>query len=191
MTPFDRGWRLMRITDPDSDDVVLAAYCAVCAERELDDIAEDDLGQIVGGTQVTEVSRMEFVIDFDCEDADVVVSTTGPADVNGFRQFGKAVTADPRFLPTMSVLLDHSSLDTAELGASERDELQASAFPVRERLAAARVAIVVPDEGRPASARQLGEHARLLNPGARVFRSRAAATDWLRSATGTRAPHQA
>jgi hypothetical protein len=193
MRRFDRGWRLVRIADPESEsDDVLAAYCPVCAERELDDASDElDPGQIVGGVQVSRFSRMEFVVDFDSEDADLVVTTSGPADVGGFRQFSRAMIGDARFRPTMSILVDHSALDTSSLADGELEEIHASALSVRERLAAARIAVVVSDLGEAVSAQRLGEHGQVLSPTSRAFQSRAEAAGWLRSATGTRARNEA
>lgn len=192
MTEFDRGWRLMRITDPDSGEVVLASYCPVCAERELDDgPAELDWSSVVGGVQVTKSSRMEFVIEFDSDDADVVVSTSGPAHPGGFRQLSRALACDARFQPMASILIDHSALDAGPLTAAGFEQLQAAALAVRERLAAAQIALVVPELGESDAARRLAEHAQVMSPTARAFRARAEAAVWLQRLTSARAPHQA
>jgi hypothetical protein len=184
MRQFERGWRLVHVGDPDIAEVALGAYCPVCAPRALDDLFD---AVIVGGVQVTDSTRMEFVIDFGRLEADIVVTTSGSGDAGGFRRFNRAIAGDPRLFPRMKILIDHSRLDASTLIASDLEPFGSSVEQLRERVGSSRVAIVVPDTSTYVSATRSYEHAHGLEVDARIFYSRFAAVSWLNHSAAARA----
>jgi hypothetical protein len=178
---FERGWRCVHAGDPDRGEVVPAYYCPVCAERELDGRRADELGApIRGGVQVARSARMSFVIEFDRQEADVVITTAGAADPDGFFRCNRALVADSRFHAGASILVDHTALDPRPLTESDVRELGASIAAIRERLGTSRIACVVP--GSVARRLAFAALAR-ATPGhihSHVFHSRSRAAAWLR-----------
>ena len=58
---------------------------------------------------------MEHVIDFGGPDADIVLTTSGPADTAGMKRSLHEIVSDERFRSGASLLSDHSALDFSEL----------------------------------------------------------------------------
>lgn len=112
----------------------------------------------------------------------VEVKTSGSASLAGFRAFGEAVAADPRWPPGQKLLIDHSELDLRSMSTddiallgqqSRRDD-----HPLKD---CPRGAFFVPDKLQFGLGR-LWQNYR-DDPGndhTRMFNSREAAEAWLR-----------
>jgi hypothetical protein len=126
--------------------VVLAYYCPVCARRELDARTHEHAEEpIAGSAPGRGSSRMDFVIEFGRDDLDAVVTTGGVANADGFLRLNRALVADCRFRPGMSILVDHTALDTRQYTETNLQEAAASFKALRTRIGAGRIAIVVSD----------------------------------------------
>ena len=97
------------------------------------------------GPEIGQNRRVEYDIDFDPESPfDVVVTTSGAFDPIDTAQFRERVLTDPRFLPGMNVLLDHTRLefsDTRSIDVRQIAESAARRFPDS---GLGRIAFVVP-----------------------------------------------
>jgi hypothetical protein len=88
---------------------------------------------------------MDFRIDFGADPpADVTVSTSGSADAPTFAVMNAVLVGDERFVPGMSVLVDHSALDTSALSAVDIREIARTFEGLRDRVGRADIAIVAP-----------------------------------------------
>lgn len=59
----------------------------------------------------TQASPLQHAISFDDSLWDVVVATSGQADLGGFRAFIEELLSSPRFRSGMNILADHTNLD--------------------------------------------------------------------------------
>jgi hypothetical protein len=180
MSDLERGWRVVHAGDPDDDEVVLAYYCPVCARRELDDrIHEHALAPIAGSAPGRGSSRMDYVIEFDRDGVDVVVTTGGVANANGFLRLNRALVADSRFRPGMNILVDHTALDTRQYTETDLREAAASLKALRARIGASRIAFVVSDERTADQVDRVRMEVQPMEVEFRQFYSRAHAIAWL------------
>jgi hypothetical protein len=184
MTGLERGWRLVLAGDPERTEVVPTYYCPVCARRVLDELdPEHPWGPVTGDAPAADGSRMEFTIEFEAHGVDVLITTNGVANADGFLRLNRALTADARFRPGMAVLVDHSSLDTRRLTEEDLRETAASFAEMRDRVGTSKIAFLV--SGRP-SAEQVETaraHAQPMETEMREFYSRADAIAWLQAPT--------
>jgi hypothetical protein len=182
MRKFEPGWRVVRAGDPESDVTILACYCPVCAPRVLDRLpSKHEHEPIAGGVQGRGLQSMEFTIEFGASDAAVVITTGGAAHADGFLRFNRAIAADPRFQPGISVLVDHSALDMSTLTDDDLTEIARSVAAIQDRLGESMVAIVVPDDLGYRHTRQARAEAQPLQIEAEIFSFRDDAIAWLRS----------
>ena len=72
-------------------------------------------------------NRQTLVVDFEISFIDdeqiVVVKTSGRATLEGFDAYLDAMTSDPRWRTGMSILSDHSELDTSDLSQHDIENL--------------------------------------------------------------------
>jgi hypothetical protein len=180
MQGFERGWRAVHAGDPDSDEVIPAFYCPVCARRELDDPGSDgQRSHVAGSAPGTGSSRMNFQIQFELEGIDVLITTDGVANADGFLRLNRAMVADPRFRPGMTILVDHSALDTRQLSEDDLRETAGSFVAMRERIASSRIAFVVADKTTARKTDRARRYAQPMETEMRGFYSRTDAMSWL------------
>lgn len=122
---------------------------------------------------------VEYTIVFGGDPQDVTITTSGPASVRGLVGFVKDLVASDRFRPGMAILVDHTSLDTRPLTATDVKELAAAVVKLDEKIGASRVAIVVPDALTFGFARMYELHAEAAEVRSKVFYSRSDALKWL------------
>jgi hypothetical protein len=185
MQVLEPGWQIVRAGDPETGDAVLACYCPVCALRVLDRLpSTQEHGPIAGGVRGRGSEPMEFMIEFGADDAEVVITTGGAAHADGFLRFNRALAADPRFRPGMSVLVDHSELDMSTLTDDDLVEIARSVAAIQGRLGTSKVAIVVHDDLGYRHTSQARAEAEPLQIEAEIFSSRNEGIAWLRSHSG-------
>jgi hypothetical protein len=181
---FERGWRVVHAGDPETDEVTPACYCPVCARRELDGPSpESERAPTTGGAPGPGRSRMDFRVDFDRDSGDVVITTAGIANADGFLRLNRALAADRRFGLGANILVDHTVLDTSELTEVDLDEITASFAAIRTRLGTSRIAFLISDR---TIARQIDEvrtNARPLEVQSQEFYSYTEALAWLHPTT--------
>lgn len=124
---------------------------------------------------------MEYVIEFVTDPAGVILTTNRRADLAGFERMNDELLADPRFVPGMPILVDHSDLDTRTLSADDAVAIGRSVERLRSKLGSSPVAVVVAD-------RHGFDRARESIPGGQppqleveVFYAIRDGIDWLRS----------
>jgi hypothetical protein len=184
---FEPGWQIVRAGDPETNSVILACYCPVCAPRVLDRLPQDH-ELIAGGVHGRGLQPMEFTIEFGAQDVEVVITTGGAAYADGFLRLNRALAADPRFRPGMPVLVDHSLLDMSMLTDDDVEEIARSVAAIQDRLGGSRVAIVVPDDLGYHRTAQTRAEAQPLQIEAEIFYSRDEAVAWVRPQTDVTDP---
>ena len=127
---------------------------------------------------------MDFAIHFGGDPEDVLVTTSGPARLDGLHELVEAVISDARFRPGMSVIVDHTALDVSTLTAADMRARSARLAEHAERIGETRVATVV---GSPAAfglwrMMEAYEDGVMKSEG-RVFYSLDEARGWLRAET--------
>ena len=127
-------------------------------------------------------SAVDFRIEFGADPpADVTVTTSGSADAPTFAMMNGALVGDERFVPGMSVLVDHSALDTSGLSSDDVRDIARAVEGLGDRLGRATIAIVAPTLLVWGHTRQSIMFAEETLARARVFRSKDDALGWLAS----------
>jgi hypothetical protein len=177
---LERGWRIVHAGDPETDEVTPAWYCPVCARRELDDSGpEGEDSPIIGGAPGVGSSRMDFSVEFDRSSGDVLVTTAGIANSDGFLRLNRALAADARFRPGVNILVDHTALDTRELTEDDLHEITGSFAAIRSRLGTSRLAFVISDRTAARQIDDIRANAQPLEAQSQEFYSRSDAMAWL------------
>ena len=88
---------------------------------------------------------MEYVIEFVADPDGVVLTTSGRADVAEFERMNDELLADPRFVPGVPILVDHSGLDTRTLSTEDAVAVGRVVERLRSKLGSSPIAIVVAD----------------------------------------------
>ena len=123
---------------------------------------------------------MDFRIEFGADPpADVTVTTSGSADAPKFAMMNGALVGDERFLPGMSVLVDHSALDTSGLSVDHIRGIARTFEGLGDRLGRAGIAIVAPTPLTWGQTRQSITLAEETLARVQVFRSKDDALRWL------------
>jgi hypothetical protein len=110
---------------------------------------------------------------------DVVITTSGRASREGFFGFNLELVSDVRWRPGMSVLLDHSDLDTTSLTSADVEAVVELVVGLQERLGPVVCAIVAADPYSLGVAQVSVSHAEPVGSRIRTFPARAAALEWL------------
>ncbi len=74
---------------------------------------------------------MNYVFEFIQEKAYVIVTTSGKAEVDGFRLLNREMVGHQLWEKGMNVLFDHRKLDSTQLGSEEIQRLASSSFVFR------------------------------------------------------------
>lgn len=122
---------------------------------------------------------MRHDIVFGDGEADVTVRTFGVADREGFFAFNRELVDHPRYVPGMSVLLDHSELDMTLLSVADLDAVGAFVADLEERVGDGPVAIVAPDAFTFGLLSASVDVAQLQALSPRTFATREEAERWL------------
>jgi hypothetical protein len=124
--------------------------------------------------------RVDFEIAFrDQGPPDVEIALSGVLDIADFHRLTATLTADPRFRAGLTLLVDLSALDTADLSA---DGVQDLSGPVVERdwyYPPAAVAIIATDAHTLGTARAYRAHLGGSRSNRHIFKSREDAVSWL------------
>ena len=126
---------------------------------------------------------MRYTISFVGEPEDVLVMVAGQVTVAEMESYLADRLADPRWLPTMSVLVDATAAETRRLTSSDIEQI-ANFFAVRRtQLGTGRRAIVTTDDGTFGLTRmwQTLAEANGVEFETRVFRALEEARAWLES----------
>jgi len=111
----------------------------------------------------------------------VEIRTRGRASLEGFRAFGEALAADPRWVPDMDVLIDHSELDVSTLSSSNVIELTARSSENHPIHGYRKCAFYAPGELQFGIGRMWQQYRDGgTRADTRIFRSREEAEAWLR-----------
>ena len=89
---------------------------------------------------------MEFLITFRVNPEAMILTTSGVAHVDEFREMSQALIDDPRFRPGVPILIDHSSLDASVLTATDVRAIGDFVATIGERIGPNSIAVVVPDK---------------------------------------------
>ena len=127
---------------------------------------------------------MEHTIEFGGELKAVTVTTSGRADRSGFFRFIEEIVSDPRFLPGMAMLIDHSALDASSLTSLDVKVIGELTGSLTDRLGASPAAVVVPDSLLFGLTRMGEAHVGPTQLRVGIFYSREEAIAWLRDAVG-------
>jgi hypothetical protein len=122
---------------------------------------------------------VEHTIEFGGDPERLTVTTSGQADLPGFRRIHEDIVSDERFRPGMPILADHTALQAGGLTTAEVQAIGELTAAFGRRFGTSRVAVVVPDAltfglVRMAEARAGPTPLRL-----RIFYSRDEAVAWL------------
>jgi hypothetical protein len=123
---------------------------------------------------------VEFAIEFGGDPQDVTITTSGLADVAGFKRLTQELVSHPSFRPRLAILVDNSALDETRM--SERDAEEA-VQPLLERdwnFPPQAVAIVVSTPHSFARAGLAAAYLGVLKAPRGIFYSREEALAWLR-----------
>ena len=112
-----------------------------------------------------------------------VYTTSGAANVEGFRRGIEALVDDPRFEAGMAILVDHTSLDVTPLNPSDVRAIGEHTASLGERIGPSSIAIVVPDQVTFGFVRMGESYANQPQLSIKVFYSRPEAVEWLRMQT--------
>jgi len=126
---------------------------------------------------------VKHTISFDDSLWDVVVATSGQANLGGFRAFIEELLTSPRFRPGMNILADHTNLDAQPLTSEHMRALSGIVIDFDERIGPGLCATVVPSPHKFRLAQtwqKLVQDHVLMRTG--IFYSREFADGWLRSA---------
>ena len=125
---------------------------------------------------------MEYAIQFGGDPEDVLITTSGVAELDILHALVEEVIADTRFEPGMSVIVDHTALDVSGLAAADMRARSARLAANADRIGPTRVATVV---GSPAAFglwRMMDAYEDgLLESEGRAFYSLDEARAWLRA----------
>jgi hypothetical protein len=124
---------------------------------------------------------LEHRIEFGGDPQDVTISTSGDADVAGFRRMNSDLIADSRFRRGMKILVDHTDLDTSALPASDVRAIADSVAQLEEGFEGSFIAIVAPRALTFGLARMSVLMADLPSTRIGTFGVRENAVDWLRA----------
>ena len=125
---------------------------------------------------------MDFRVEFGADPpADVTVTTSGSADAPTFAVINGVLVGDERFVPGMSVLVDHSALDASRLSSDDVEQIARTFEGLGDRLGRASIAIVAPTLVVWGKTRQSITLVEETLARARVFRSKNDALGWLAS----------
>jgi hypothetical protein len=128
---------------------------------------------------------MDFRIEFGADPpADVTVTTSGSADAATFAMMNGALVGDERFVPGMSVLVDHSSLDTSELSLDDIQDIARTFEGLGDRIGRTDIAIVAPTLLAWGQTRQSITLAQETLARVRVFRTEDDALRWIAGERG-------
>ena len=123
---------------------------------------------------------MDFNIEFREQGLpDVEIALSGVLDIAGFRRLTETLAVDPQFRAGLTLLVDLSELDTADLSADGVENMTA---PMVERdwyHPPAAVAIIAPDADTVDAARAYRAHLGGSRSNRHIFRSREDAVEWL------------
>jgi hypothetical protein len=129
-------------------------------------------------------SEMTFTLTFGGDPQDLTITLSGYADRVGLHRLNAELSADPRFLPGLAVLVDASALDTSHL----TDEALADAAGLiverdweTQPLA---IAILAPDADTFATAARYRAHLGGSRSRREVFSNDVEAAAWLREQKG-------
>jgi hypothetical protein len=122
---------------------------------------------------------MDFRIEFGADPpADATVTTSGSADAPTFAMMNGALVGDERFVPGMSILVDHSALDTSGLSPEDIQDIARTFEGLGDRVGRADIAIVAPTLLAWGQTRQSIMLAQETLARAHVFRSKDDALRW-------------
>jgi hypothetical protein len=126
---------------------------------------------------------VEYTIEFGAHPlVDVTITTSGRADVDGFRRINDQVVADSRFRPGSTLLFDHSALDARSLTPSDIAQIAGMGGALGEP---GLIVLVVPDAFTFGLARQGSTMAGpAISDSVRIFYSRDDAEAWLSAGGG-------
>ena len=122
---------------------------------------------------------MEHEIVFNGEVYALEVSTSGGATVAGFETYLKDVLDDPRWNPGMSVLCDHTDLDSSDLSTDDIRRIADLHLEYDRRIGDGHCAIVTGDTGTFGLARLWEGYTTGLALHTRVFLRREQGRSWL------------
>jgi hypothetical protein len=111
--------------------------------------------------------------------ADVEMTVAGVPTPEGFRLMNERLTADPRFRPGLTMLVDCSALDTSGLSNEEVQELSERIVERDMDYAPSAVALIAPDEQTFSAVRAYRAHVGGSKSHRYLFGSRAEAVAWL------------
>jgi len=125
---------------------------------------------------------VEYAIRFGGDPEDVLVTTSGEAELDALHRFVEEVIADPRFRPGMSVIVDHTALDVSTLTAADMRARSSRLAANADRIGPSRVATVVAGQAAFGLWRMMDAYEDgLLESDGRVFYSLDEARAWLRA----------
>lgn len=88
---------------------------------------------------------MNWTIEYGDGPAEEAVRTSGVASRKGFIRLNHELVANPRWRPGMTVLVDHTALDTSLLTGADVDAISDAVIELDDRFGPAAIAVVAAD----------------------------------------------
>ena len=121
---------------------------------------------------------MTFEFDYDTEPQNLTVTTSGDADVPGFKRLMAALVSDERYRSDLAILIDHTALNLSTLSDGDVEAIAEAGLEVEWSYPARAVAMVASPKDLE-RARMVFAHLGGSKSGRRVFGSRDEAVAWL------------
>jgi hypothetical protein len=123
---------------------------------------------------------MDHTFEFPIDVPIAIVRTLGDAELEGWRRYHDDLLADPRFVPGMPLLVDHTDLDATGMTAGDARAIGDLVASYQAALRNSPRAVVVPDRFRYGMGRVAQHRADPDLHYSAVFYERAEAEAWLR-----------